>query len=118
MITEYPILLKCSFCNGDGERTSSIGDNETVSPCASCNSTGYNPHAVLVYPENIVPAYVILEATDVDEIDDLTVPKTRCFNGVIGAGFVDISEGSNAMALLNGAFGESSTTMTNIAELR
>ena len=124
-------MIPCTICSGDGKveqnrdcpACDGSGEIEAVFGMTEGHYMGMFNMVVeladsLTSPENVVPAYVVLEASDVDEINDLTVPKTRCFNGVLGAGFVDINPGSKAIALLTGAFGESSATMTNIAELR
>jgi hypothetical protein len=117
-MTEYPILLKCVFCNGDGEKTSSVGGDMTVSTCGACGGEGFITHARLQYPENIIPAYTVFEVADIDELDGLSADKVRDLTLILSPGFVDISLGANAIALLNGVFGESSTTIANIAELR
>jgi hypothetical protein len=117
-MTEYPIVLKCLFCNGTGEKTSSVGDSTAVNVCGACSGEGFIAHARLRYPVNIIPAYAVFEAADFDELDSLSAAKVRDLNSVLASGFVDVSVGSNAIGLLNGVFGESSTTMTNIAGLR
>ena len=115
MGTEYPIHIKCQFCSGTGNRSSKVGDDESVSSCGACGGDGFVEHANLIYP--VTPSYVAFEAMDMDEYNGLSAAKQRDLTSVLSAGFVDLREGSNGIAAMEGVFGSESQTIENLKEL-
>jgi len=115
MGAKYPIHYKCQFCNGSGDRTSKVGDDESTSTCGSCGGDGFVEHAMLIYPAT--PSHVVFEAMDISEYNGLSAQKQRDLSAVLSAGFVELSDGSNGMAVMEGVFGSESQTIENLKEL-
>ena len=117
MGTEYPIHIKCQFCSGTGNRNSKVGEDEASQTCKSCGGAGFVEHALLAYPDGIVPSYLVFEALDTGEYNSLTAAKQRDAGVVLSAGFVDLRDGSKGITAMEGVFGSESQTIENLKEL-
>jgi len=117
MKAEYPIHIKCQFCSGTGEKTSQVGDNTATNICGACSGGGFIEHAVLIYPDGVTPSYTVFESFNAEEYNGLSAAKQRDLTVVLSAGFIDLDEGSNGMAVLGEVFGLESQTIANIKEL-
>ena len=99
----------CLRCNGSGR----YSDEED--PCHGCNGDGYCPTNRL--KPDVVLAYQISDALDVDEYAALSDANQAAVNIILSMGLVSLAAGTNNRAALWALFDAESTTRANLIAL-